>query len=190
MAATNASGSVSQGFNFQKDVQDPVGHIEYLKIGDKELAVDLAVTNPEDLAGDKVKVVGIASAIFWNGGFAEGISFAFNVSNANKKTVAVLTNTELSNTTVEIQYSVYDYDPDEKKYYKSFHSNEAKLKGLVEKSGGDLAISIDIDPAYEVTSPLNFAMSLGVMPEDTEQEVHLAFSVTDKVVKRWGVTVG
>jgi hypothetical protein len=27
------------------------------------------------------------------------------------------------------------------------------------------------------------------MPEDLEQETHMAMSVSDKLVKRWGVTV-
>jgi len=189
MASHNLNCSVSQGFNFQKDAQDAVGHITALKIGDKKLAADLAVTNPEELAGDKKKVVGVLSSMFWNGGFAESIQFSCQVSNANKKDLAVLTNTELSNTTVEFQYVVYAYDPDAKKYYKTFHCNETSMKGLVEKQGGDLAIAIDLDEGMEVVSPLNFCLNLSVMPEDTEQETHIAFSVSDKVVKRWGVTV-
>jgi len=189
MAETSFSCDVSQGFNFKKDAQDIVGHISKLKIGDKEMEVDLAVTNPEDLAGDKIKVVGVVSGIYWEGGFAEPIQFSCQVSNANKKTLAILTNTEMSNTTVEFAFEIYDYDPDEKKYYKAFHTDGKAMKGLVEKSGGSLSISISTDQSMEVVSPNNFTLSLGVMPEDTEQETHLAFSVSDKVVKRWGVTV-
>ncbi len=189
MAETSFSCDVSQGFNFKKDAQDIVGHISKLKIGDKDMEVDLAVTNPEDLAGDKIKVVGVASDIYWEGGFAEPIQFSCQVSNANKKTLAILTNTEMSNTSVEFAFEVYDYDPDEKKYYKAFHTDGAAIKGLVQKSGGSLSIAISTDQSMEVMSPNNFTLSLGVMPEDTEQETHLAFSVSDKVVKRWGVTV-
>ncbi|WP_300671466.1 hypothetical protein [Desulfoluna sp.] len=189
MAAISFSCSVSQGFNFQKDAQDMVGHINKLKIGEKELDVDLGVTDPEDLAGDKKKVTGVVSAIYWNGGFAESIQISCQVSNANKKNLAVLTNTELSNTSVEFQFTIYAYDPDKKKYYKAFHSNDAALKGLIEKAGGELNVSIDMDEGMEVVSPLNFCLNISVMPEDLEQETHLAFSVTDKVVKRWGVTV-
>ena len=189
MAETSFSCDVSQGFNFKKDAQDIVGHISKLKIGEKDMDVDLAVTNPEDLAGDKIKVVGVVSDIYWEGGFAEPIQFSCQVSNANKKTLAILTNTEMSNTTVEFAFEIYDYDPDEKKYYKAFHTDGAAMKGLVEKSGGSLSIAISMDQSMEVMSPNNFTLTLGVMPEDTEQETHLAFSVSDKVVKRWGVTV-
>ena len=189
MAETSFSCDVSQGFNFKKDAQDIVGHISKLKIGDKDMEVDLGVTNPEDLAGDKIKVVGVASDIYWEGGFAEPIQFTCQVSNANKKTLAILTNTEMSNTTVEFAFEIYDYDPDEKKYYKAFHTDGKAIKGLVQKSGGSLSIAISTDQSTEVMSPNNFTLSLGVMPEDTEQETHLAFSVSAKVVKRWGVTV-
>ena len=189
MAETSFSCDVSQGFNFKKDAQDIVGHISKLKIGEKDMDVDLAVTNPEDLAGDKIKVVGVVSDIYWEGGFAEPIQFSCQVSNANKKTLAILTNSEMSNTTVEFAFEVYDYDPEEKKYFKAFHTDGAAIKGLVEKSGGSLSIAISTDQSMEVMSPNNFTLSLGIMPEDTEQETHLAFSVSDKLVKRWGVTV-
>ena len=95
----------------------------------------------------------------------------------------------MANTMVEFVFTIYDYDPDEKKYYKCFHSNDAVLKGLVEKSGGKLTIFIDSDQSQEVVSPKNFTMQLGVMPEDLEQDTHMAMSVSDKLVKRWGVTV-
>jgi len=189
MAELNYSCDVSQGFNFQKDAQTPVGHINKLKVAGKQLAADMAVTNPENVTGDKVKVVGVVSSMFWKGGFADSIQFSCQVSNPNKKTLALLAHQEMANTMVEFVFTIYDYDPDEKKYYKCFHSNDAVLKGLVLKSGGQLSIYIDMDQAAEVVSPKNFTMNLGVMPEDLEQETHMAMSVSDKLVKRWGVTV-
>lgn len=189
MAELSYSCDVSQGFNFQKDQQTPVGHINKLKVAGKELAADMAITDPENVAGDKVKVVGVVSGMFWGGGYADPIQFNCQVSNPNKKTLALLAHQEMANTMVEFVFTIYDYDPDEKKYYKCFHSNDAVLKGLVLKSGGALSIHIDMDQSQEVVSPKNFAMDLGVMPEDLEQETHMAMSVSDKLVKRWGVTV-
>jgi len=189
MAEVSYSCDVSQGFNFQKDEQTLVGHINKLKVAGKELAADMAVTNPENVTGDKVKVVGVVSDIYWGGGYADSMQFGCQVSNPNKKTLAVLTQMEMANTMVEFVFTIYDYDPDEKKYYKCFHSNDAVLKGLVQKSGGQLSISIDADQSQEVMSPKNFTMRLGVMPEDLEQDTHMAISVSDKMVKRWGVTV-
>lgn len=189
MAELSYSCDVNQGFNFAKDVQSQVGHITALKIGDKELAVDLAVTNPEELSGDKVKIVGVVSSIYWEGGFAQPMSLSCQVSLANKNLLGVLVHTALTNTLVELKYNAYEYDPQDKKYFKCFHTDDAVLKGLVNKSGGELELTIDPTESMEVVSPLNFSLNLGVMPEDLEQDVHIAFSVTDKLVKRWGVTV-
>lgn len=190
MAETSIPCSVSQGFNFQKDAQDSVGHVTALTIGDKTFAADLEITDPEDVASGKVKVVGVMSNIFWNGGFAEGISFSCQISTTNKTDASVLTNSELSNTNVEFQFNVYKFDPVEKKYYKAFHSNDTALKGLVEKNGSSLNISVSEDAGYEVTNPLNFDLSLGVNPQEVKQDLHLAFSVSAKLAKGWGVQVG
>jgi hypothetical protein len=189
MAELSYSCDVSQAFNFQKDAQSMVGHINKLKVSTKDLAVDLEVTDPEDVAGDKVKVVGVVSSMYWAGGFADPIQFGCQVSNANKKTLQVLSHSEMSDTTVQFSFTIYDYDPDEKKYYQAFHTKDEVLKGLVEKSGGQLSIEIDSQQSEEVVSPKNFAFSLGVMPEDIKQPTHMAMSVSDKLVKEWGVTV-
>ncbi len=189
MADLSYPCDVTQGFNFQKDVQTTVGHLNSIKVGDTELDVDLAVTDPTDLAGDKVKVAGVIADIYWNGGYAEPISITAQISNANQKAIALLLHSDLSNTAVEFAFTSYAYDPEPKKYYKCFHSNDEALKGLVEKSGGELRLNLDTDPSQEVVSPLNFSLSIGIMPEDTEQDTHVAISDTDKFVKNWGVTV-
>lgn len=189
MASNEYTCDISQGFNFQKDAQITVGHINKLTIGDKELAVDQEVTNPEDITGGPVKVFGVASSMYWEGGYADPLTFSCQVSNANKKELVVLAHSELSNTTVKLDFTIYDYDPDEKKYYKAFHCNETELEGLILKEGGQLNINIENEQSQEVVSPKNFAFYLGVMPEDKQQEIHFAVSVSDKLVKKWGVTV-
>jgi hypothetical protein len=188
MAELSYSTSVGQGFNFQKDEQHMVGHLVSCKIGDTELKADLNVTDPEDTAS-RVKVFGVMSGIYWNGGLAEAVQLACQVSNDNKVEIATLTHKSLSNTEVVMKFNVYDYDPDEKVYYKCFHTKDAELTGLIEKSGGDLNLGIDTDQSAEVMSPKNFAFSLSVMPEDIAQEIHVAVSSTGKFVKAWGVEV-
>ncbi len=188
MAELNFSCSVAQGFNFQKDQQLFVGHIVSCKVGNDQFDADLNVSNPEDPA-KMVKVFGIASNIFWAGGYADPVQFSCQVSNANKTKIATLTHKSLANTEVLFKFNVYDFDPKEKKYYKCFHSNDAELKGLVYKTGGDLMMQIDMDQSHEVESPKNFSFNLGVMPKDENMEIHVAVSVSDKFVKKWGVEV-
>jgi hypothetical protein len=188
MAESSFSCSVSQGFNFQKDEQILVGHIVSCKVGDTQFDADLNISNPED-ASQLVKVFGIVSGIFWNGGYADAVQFSCQVSNANKVKISTLTHKSLANTEVAFKFNIYDYDPKEKKYYKCFHTNDTDLEGLVEKTGGELSMSIDMDQSMEVVSPKNFNFNLGVMPQDIAMEIHLAVSVTDKFVKKWGVEV-
>lgn len=187
-AVSSFNCSVSQGFNFQKDSQVVIGHINYLKIGDTELASDLNVTDPMNIA-NYVKVFGVASGMHWNGGYSEPITFSAQVSVANQNKLTTLQHKSMANTEVELQFTIYDYDPKTKAYYKCFHSNAVKLKGLILKQGGELAMNMSTLPGTEVVSPRNFSLQLGVMPQDTAQAIHLAFSSADKLVKPWGIAV-
>jgi hypothetical protein len=188
MAVSQYSCSVRQGFNFEKDAQILVGHIVYLKIGDSELKADLNVTDPEDVS-KTIKVVGVTSSIFWQGGYADPVQFSCQVSTDNKNTMATLQHKSMSNTEVLFKFTTYDYDPKAKKYFKCFHSGDDQLKGLIQKSGGELAMQIDMDQSMEVVSPKNYAFSLGVMPQDSQQAIQLAVSTDAKFAKQWGVSV-
>ena len=171
------------------DKQTLIGHIDYLKIGATELEADFSVTDPIS-TGELKNAVGVISAIQWNGGYAEPISFSGQISDSNKEKIAAMMNEISANTKVEFILSAYDYDRNTKSYYKCFHSDSIKLKGLVFKQGGGLAMYISMDESYEVTSPKNFTFSLGVMPQEPSQDVHIAVSSNSKLVKKWGVQAG
>ena len=188
MAESSYNCSVRQGFNFEKDSQDFVGHINYLKIGDKELKADIGVTDPEDIS-KTVKVVGVASDIYWAGGYADPIQFSCQIATDNKNLLATLLHKSLSNTEVLVTFNIYEYDPKAKKFFKCFHTNDVKLKCLVLKSGGELEMQMDMDQSLEVVSPKNFRFALGAMPQDEDMAIHLAVSCTDKFAKKFGVEV-
>ncbi len=188
-AETSFSLSVTQGFNFDINEQLSVGHITSLAIGTTELNADLSVTDPEDLNGDHLDVVCVMSSIYWGGGFADPIQFSCQVSNSNKNTLNLLIHQTLSNTEVQFSFNVYDWDLTQQKYYNAFHTNGSALYGFIENQGGELNMTIDLDQSMEVAHPINFKFTLGVMPADLAQSLHLATSVSDKFVKQWGVTV-
>ncbi len=191
MAESSFNCSVLQGFNFEKDKQVILGHINSLKIDDVEFASDIAVTNPEAISGDKVKVFSVLSSIYWSGGYSDPVQFSGQVSNANQIKLATLVHTKLKDTAVEFEFTVYDYDFKQKQYYKCFHCEGAKLSGLVFKQGGELAMRVANEASSEVPSPKNYAFSLGVMPAEDKDgmQIHLAVSVSDKFVKQYGVLV-
>ena len=187
-AETSLTASVSQGLNFQKDAQDIIGHISSLKIGDTEMTSGLNVTDPMNIA-NYVKVFGVASGIYWKGGYADPVQFSAQVSVDNKNKLATRQHKSMANTEVEVQSTFYDYDPKQKKYYKAFHTSAVKVKGLVLKRGGGLAMNISINQSMEFVSPKNHTFQLGVIPADAAQQLHLAVSVADEFAKQWGVAV-
>lgn len=191
MAENSYGCSVYQGFNFQKDSQDKIGHIVALSIGGNAITADLTVTDPTsaNMSGT-VKVVGVVSGIQWGGGYADPIQFSCQVSTTSKNSLATLQHQSMSNTEVEVQFNIYDYDPDAKVYFKCFHTNDASVKGLVAKSGGSLEINITMDQSMEVVNPKNYSFYMGVMPQPTAQDILMAVSNTSKFAKKWGVTVG
>lgn len=187
MASTSFNCSVIQCFSFERDSQDVIGHLTSLKIGTCDYAKDLEVQDPTEINDStKIKVVGVLSGIFWNGGFADPISFNCQISTANKQESVVLQHSTLSDTSVEFSYAVYDYDPIQKVYYKAFHTGTTYLKGLILKSGGGLSFGVEMDESREVVSPKNFGFYLGVTPQADAQVIQYAVSQEAKFSKPWG----
>ncbi len=189
MASSYFSCDISQGFNFQKDVQPRVGHLTELKIGDTDYKKDLTVTDPTKVDGDKLKVVGVISGINWEGGHASPIVVNCRLSTGNKESSMLLQHKSLSKTGVKYAFVIYDYDPTKEEYYPCFHTNSTALEGLVDKRGDDLDLDINMDQALDIASPRNYEFYLGVMPNEKEQEAHFAVNVDAKFVKKWGITV-
>lgn len=182
---------VYQGFNFKKDKQTPVGYITSLKMGGITLAADqVTIKDPEQ--PDKTiadKVVGVLNHYMWETGTTDAMYMSAQISTENKQTLAAALLGSWSNIEVEIKYVVYEYDPKLKKYYKS-NSVDAVMKGLLEKNGDELNLSVADDPSSEVQSPKNFTLQIGVKPQSIEQTVNLATASGKNLVKQWGITEG
>lgn len=180
------------GFNFQKDKKSPIGHLTALTISKKKLNNDLTVQDPTKIdAKPSEEVVGIIGAMRWDGGFADPIVFTCQISKTSREILAMLMHTELSNTEVEFAFNLYEFDSDttSPKYYRSFHTDNKPIKGIIEKYDGTLEFEIDFESSQEVPSPRNYELYLSVMPNDTEaQQLHLAVSDTAKYVKVWGIS--
>ncbi len=190
MASISYTCDVAQGFNAQADTQTIVGFITTLKIGETTFETDLSVTDPEDNEGE-LKVVGVMSDIYWEGGEADPISMGGRVTTKNKNLAIELVQKKLSDTSVACSFVVYEYDPEAKKYFKCFHTNDADFDALLLKSGGELNLYIDAEQATEVQAPKVFPLNVGIMPPEptTGQDVHFAASVDSKMVKQWGVKI-
>jgi len=184
--------SIIQGFNFHKDNQDLVGHITELKIGSTKYEADLKVQDPTKVdSWGKVDVVGVMSAIRWSGDASEPITFTAQVGFENAKRAAVQTHSEITDTSVELKFVIYKYDPEKREYYPHFYTGEVPLKGLIEKTGGELEFEMDLEyENREVPSPINFELYLSVMPQQTQeaQVMHITGSNRAALTGAWGGT--
>lgn len=187
MAEIKKPCSARQAYNFKQDVQDRMGWIKSLKIGDTEFPADQTVKNPSDHSD--VKVVAVLDDFSWQGGAAEPLNFRGRLSAKNKTELAQKLHQEMINTAVEVDFDIWEFDPVARKYFRCVHSNDTPLKGLIMKDGDRLLVQVSDTDNKDVPEPQNFSFSLSVMPERVEQHVHIAVSETGKLVKKWGVTV-
>lgn len=178
-----------QGYNFKKDVQTPVGFITSITIGDSAMSVDQTVKDPMSSADD-LKVVAVLTGGMWELGPTDALYFSGQISVANKQAVQLLTYTSLAKVEILCKFAIYDYDPIEKKYYQCMlGTDDAELKGILEKNGEDLNVAVADEKSSEVQSPENYAFQIGIKPQPEAQQVTIATSFSNKVVKAWGITV-
>ncbi|MFE8598420.1 hypothetical protein [Archangium violaceum] len=191
MSGTTFSRSldVSQGFNFTKTEQASVGFITKLKLGDVELNADQASIKDPEQPGQNIgsKVVGVLSHYLWETRTTDSMYLSMQVSEANKNELSAKLLSDWTNMEVVFSYVIYEYDPKAKKYFKSNWS-EPELKGILEKNGRSLNLTVGNEPSTEVQSPENFTLQVGIKPQPEEQTVHLATAAAKNVSKLWGIT--
>ena len=190
MAEFFKSCDIYQGYNYRKDKQTTVGFVTSLKIGDLTLTADQTCKDPTAPETD-VKAVLVLSGSMWGLGVTDAVYVSGQVSVGNKQKLMGLLYKDLTKVDVEFKFSVYEYDPVQKQYYKCMlPTDDAVLKGILEKNGSDLNLSVADDPSREVQSPENYAVQVGIKPQPSAQTMTVATSFSDKVVKAWGLTVG
>lgn len=189
MPSFDLSLDIDQGYNFRKDRTLPVGYITAVKIGTKALAVDQTCKDPMN-PGTDLKVVAVLSNVSWGVGVTDALYFSGQISAPNRQDVQLLTYLDLTNVEVLFKFRVYNYDPVAKKYYQTLHTGDTEMKGILEKRGGDLTMSVADDPSDTVQSPINYSFHVGIKPQPTAQTITLATADQKNVVKAWGVTLG
>ena len=189
MPSFNRNLDVYQGFNFKKDSQGPVGFVTKLNIGGTDIKADLTTCKDPTSPDTDVKAVMVLDGYSWDTGVTDPLGFTGRISVDNKQIVAGLLLGTLTNTEVKAEFALYEYDPQKKKYFKSAYNNE-ELSALIAKQGdSDLSIFVADDPAGEVQSPINYAMTIDITPQEKQQSISLATGDQQNVVKSWGLTV-
>ena len=189
MPQFSRSLDIYQGFNFKKDKQTAVGFVTKLELGDVALAADQTSIKDPEQPGQNIgaNVVGVLNHYLWETGTTDAMYLSMQVSVSNKTNLSAKLLTDWTNMEVTFAYVVYEYDPKEKKYFKS-NWTETDLKGILEKSGDNLNLTVADDPSTEVQSPKNFTLQVGVKPQTLEQMVNMATGTGKNLSKIWGIT--
>lgn len=185
MASIDKPCTVVNAFNFKRDVQDRIGHITALTIGESALSADITLKQPTDDAD--VSVVGVFSHLHWDGGKAEPMQITCNISVTNKNSIAAMLHTTMQSVTIQWTFNIFEYDREAKVYFRCFHSNDASISGLIQTQGAERVIYLADEPNSEVQKPENYQLTFGIVPEDQQQDIHIAVSNTQNFVKPWGI---
>jgi hypothetical protein len=207
MAAYTRALDAKQGFNFKKDQQMPIGFLTNLKIGQEPFDRDFWVNSPmsatsptqsetEGVAAEgKLQVVAVLKQIAWEMGDTESIDFEGVIGIVGKQKMSSLVYASMIDVDCEFGFTVYEYDPLNKKYYAAF-GNKASggtddagafiSKGQIKKDSGALQLTIEADADTDVESPINYKFTLKVVPKPIAQTLLFATSATRKVTKNWG----
>ena len=177
---------IYQGFNFKKDKQTTVGFVTTLKINNVQLDADITCKDPLNPTTD-MPVVAVLSDASFATGVTDPIHFAGQISAPNRQNIALMQYNDLTVVEVLFKYDIYEYDPVNKKYFKCFHCGGTEMKGLLEKVGSNLSISVADEQSNEVQSPINYSFHVGIAPQPIEQAVTLATADQKNVVKKWGI---
>lgn len=183
-ADISKSCDIYRGFNYSHGQTSPVGVLTQLTIGGEiELQADFVVTDPLDPQME-LEVVGVLGSVDWAGGYSDPLHFSAQVSSANKDEIDRLLGRLSTAPEMEFGFAVFEWDPEERRYYLSFHDNGEVLFGEILEDGGELAIMIDDRPNEEIHRPVNFTFSVSVLPVG-ENVLHLAMDVSSKFAKQW-----
>lgn len=177
---------VYQGFNFKKDKSTTVGFITALKVNGQEVKADITAKDPLNPTTD-LPVVSVLSEVAWATGATDALYFSGQITATNRQDLALMVYKDLTKVEVLFKYNIYEYDPVANKYFKCFHCSDTEMKGLLEKNGNDLTLSVADDASAEIQSPLNFSFNIGIKPQSAEQALTIATADQKNVVKQWGV---
>lgn len=180
---------IYQGYNFKKDKQSTVGFITKLSLGASTLAADQTCKLPTNPDTD-VKVVAVLSDVLWETGVTDAVYFSGQISVANRQAIAQLVYQTMTDITGMFQFSVFEYDPLQKKYFPCFHSNSVDMKGILEKRGDELNFSVADLASTQVQSPENYAFNIGIKPQPSTQALQMAVGEGKNFAKLWGLQVG
>lgn len=181
---------VVQEINWVKGHNTIVGYVNALTIAGTALAVNMTGLWDPIAATNSLQMVAVMDYCGWQGGATEPVRMSFLVDNANQVTILNLLSAGLSDTAVQIQFAVYNFDQQASPavFYPTFWTHGSHLSGVVAKEGNLLALNVERERDPRVISPFLYRCDLAVAPTPGQaQTLYLANSSTAKYFSVFGV---
>lgn len=151
-----------------------IGHLITLAFpsANKELMPDLVLANPET-PQVKNKAAGVIERIAWAGGSDDQVEISCRLSFQNKRIFQEVLSTWKGDEDLRAEWIIYDYDVDQKKYFKRFYTcEEPVMLGIAENT----RIWITEDADDFVQDPVNFILEASLTPRRTSKKQLLGFA--------------
>jgi len=176
--------SQKQGFNFDNNGKDPLGFVNTLTIGAVTIEPDVEVHHPT-AAHLPPKSVGVLGSIAWGGGSADPIELTVYISAKNRERIEQLLHGGVADTSVKIDFVVYNYDPINKKYFKAFFPNSCPARGQIRKDSEGSPFKLG-EKGAAVATPENWALSIVIGPANGVVQLTYGIPNAAATDKTWG----
>jgi hypothetical protein len=178
--------NVQQGFSFTPNSHAAVGHLVMATVFGTALAADLIVTDPVTKAN--MPVAGVLAQVAWGETPQTPLSLAAYVSQHNRAALQLLQQQQVTSTAVALDFRAYQYDAEANVYYGSFAPKQPPLEALAAKTGNNIALQVSSSP-LQVGSVAVYEVTMTVQPAPAQQqELAVAVSASEAVVKPWGIS--
>jgi hypothetical protein len=177
--------SIQQGVSFTPGSTQAVGHLLSATICGAALTADLTVTNPQTRTS--APAAGVLQQIEWAEGAADPIYMSAFVSAHNQVALRELLLTTMAATTVKISFLTHEFDPVARRWYSAFEPATPPLSGLLSNTSTGPQLTVATTATAVGSASLYQVKFAIVPPASTVENLEVAASATQPVIKTWGV---
>lgn len=172
----SANCDTDDAYNFNNSTKSRIGHLLKLLFpaAQRELKPDIVVSNPENPTV-KNTVVGIFNTITWAGASTDPIEAEFKITFQNKAMVQEILCLFPDNNEIEAEWVIYEYDYQQKKYFKRFYTYQKPLQFKISPQT-PITFNENEWQWRKENEPVDFSFHAFLYPKTTNPDQNLAYA--------------
>jgi hypothetical protein len=156
-------------FDYNPNTTSRVGYITKLSINGHEMDAHTDMRDPLEMQ-KWISVIGIVNYVAWTGQPTDPINFTFQMSAKSKGELLESIYSLKKKPVIKIEWSIYEYDYVEKKYFRSFHTGDVPI---VLEFENKFYLDQDIRAEYRNDCSLAYTANMPLVPPSGHPEQHL-----------------